>query len=584
VVLLVLLLALAVRLLQLQAVDSSDYVQSATGQRIVKTAIPAERGAITDRNGSVLATSVEARAVFGDPRSIAKDQKSCAKRMALPLTPTSDPVKPCTPQAIAEALSPVLGVPAADLAAKLSRDAGFVYLGRNLDVAVGNQVSELSLIGIGVTSEPRRDHPAGAVAANVLGFTDTDGKGAGGAELGFDQLLSGTPGKTTRQVDGGGRTIPSAGETQVAAVPGTGVQLTIDRDLQWYAQQVLAQKVAQTQALNGTAVVMDVQTGQILALATAPTFDANTPGKAQAQDLGNPAISEVYEPGSVTKIVTAAAALEAGVVNPDTPIADPDTYQVGKHTVHDAEPHAPQTLTFTGVMVKSSNVGTVQVAQLLGEQRVHDALAAFGFGSKTGLGLPGESRGVLPDVKDWSATSIATIPIGQGVSATAVQVASVYQTVANNGVRVTPSIVKGTIAPDGSVTPAAAPTSTRVISEATAKQLQTMLEGVVTAEGTAPLAAIPGYRIAGKTGTAQRAIEGQRGYAAGHYTSSFVGFAPADAPRLVTAIVLQDTGKAGYFGGAVAGPVFKDVMGFALRSLQVPPTMTTPPTLRLKVG
>jgi cell division protein FtsI (penicillin-binding protein 3) len=336
--------------------------------------------------------------------------------------------------------------------------------------------------------------------------------------------------------------------------------------------------------MNGSVVVMDAQTGEILALATAPTFNADDPGATPAEQRGNPAISQVYEPGSVTKIVTAAAALEAGVVTPDTVNSVPSTLQVAGRTFHDSHSHPVEQMTFTGVIVESSNVGTIKVAQQLGEQRLHDALASFGFGAKTGLGLPGESRGVLPDVKDWSGTSIATIPIGQGVSANAVQMASVYATVANNGVRMSPSIVKATVSPDGTVVPAPAPTATRVVSEAVSKQLQVMLEGVVSAEGTAPLAAIPGYRIAGKTGTAQRTLPGVRGYAAGHYTSSFVGFAPADAPRLVTAVVLQDTGKNGYYGGAVAGPVFKDVMGFALRSLKVPPTGTTPPQLTLRVG
>ena len=555
------------RLVQLQGLSSTAYAQSAVEQRTVNRPLPAVRGAITDRTGQPLAMSVQGRAVQADPRAIAK--ADCA----------ADAARPCTPASIAAALAPVLGLPAADLAERLGRDAGFVYLARDLEPAVGDAVKALKLVGISVVVEPSRVHPGKDLAANVIGFTDRDGKGAGGVESGFQSLLAGTDGASRAQVDAAGRVIPTGDQRLVEPVPGRDVQLTLDRDLQWYAQQQLAAKVAETGAVNGSAVVMDARTGEVLALATAPTFDADDPGASAAAQRGNPALSEVYEPGSVMKVVTAGAALESGVVTPDTVLTVPDTMQVAGRTFHDAESHPVEHLTFTGVIVKSSNVGTIQVAQRLGPERLHEALVRFGFGEKTGLGLPGESRGILADTKDWSGTSIATIPIGQGVSANAVQVASVYAIVANDGVRVTPSIVKGTVDAQGRLVPAPAPESHRVISSQVAAQLRTMLEGVVSAEGTAPLAAIPGYRTAGKTGTAQRVVDGR--YVPGNYTSSFTGFVPADAPRLVTAVVLQGSGAKGYFGGAVAGPVFKDVMSFALRELQVPPTDTQVPVLRL---
>ena len=567
----VLLAVLGGRLVWLQGIAGSPYAEVASSQRMRTNVIVAPRGTITDRTGQPIALSMDARAVYGEPRII-------AKAACLP-----DAKVPCTPTTIAAALSPVLGVPAAELQSKLSRASAFVYLARGLDPAVGRQIRELSLVGIGVLQEPKRMHPGGDLAVSVTGFTDREGRGLAGVESSMQNVLAGTNGKTRAEVDNAGRVIPTGISSTVSPQPGRDVQLTIDRDLQWYAQRVLAAKVAETEAVNGTALVMDVRTGEVLALATAPTFnpDARSSG-VSPEALKNVAVSDVYEPGSVNKVITAAAALEAGVVTPASEVVVPPTYQVGRHTVHDAEEHGVERLTFAGVLAKSSNIGTVMVAQKVGPQKLYDAMRRFGYGEKTGLGLPGESRGLLPKPGDWSGTSIATIPIGQGVSTNVVQVASVYATVANGGVRVTPTVVRAIGDDQGRMRSAPAATTRRVISSAVAQQLRLMLEAVVSEEGTAPLAAVPGYRIAGKTGTAQRVVNGR--YAAGNYTSSFIGFAPADAPRLVTAIVLQGTGRRGYYGGSTAGPVFKDVMSFALRSLQIPPTGTVAPPARLTTG
>ncbi|MCW2726318.1 MAG: peptidoglycan synthetase FtsI [Frankiales bacterium] len=568
VVMLVVLGLLAARLVWLQGLQANAYAAQATDQRLSTTTVVAARGQITDRSGVPLALSVDARAVFGEPRVIAK---AVCKPGAL---------KPCNPATIAAALAPLLGQSADGIQAKLSRSNAFVYLARGVDPAVGKKIRELGLIGIGTVPETKRVHPGGDLAVNVTGFTDLDGNGLMGIESGMQNLLAGKNGKTTAEIDGAGRVIPTGTTTSVNPVPGRDVQLTLDRDLQWYAQQVLAKKVAETQAANGTAVVMDVTTGEVLALATAPSFNPDDRSTTPAPDsMRNVAISDVYEPGSVNKVITAAAALEAGVVTPSTVFTVPNTYKVGSHIVHDAENHPTEHLTFTGVLAKSSNIGTVQVAQKVGAQGLYDAMRRFGYAQRTGLGLPGESRGVLPKPADWSESSIATIPIGQGVSTNVMQVASVYATVANGGVRVTPTIVKAVADGSGHLVPAAKPESHRVISEQVAAQLRTMLEAVVSAEGTAPLAAVPGYRIAGKTGTAQRVVDGR--YLAGNYTSSFIGFAPADAPRLVTAVVLQGTGKNDYFGGSAAGPVFKDVTAFALRGMRIPPTGTTAPVAKL---
>ncbi len=565
--LLVLLAVIAVlggRLVQLQLLSGTSYAETAMDQRRIARTLAAPRGDVVDRNGQPISVSADGRAVSGQPRVI--------RDAACP----PDATRPCTPATIAAALSPVLGVPVVELTERLSRDTGFVYLARDLDLGVGDQVKALKLPGIVVDAEPRRVHPGHDLAANVVGFTNRESVGAAGIELAYQDVLAGTEGRVVASVDKDGRTIPSGETRRTEPVPGRDVALTIDRDLQWYAQQVLAQKVQETEAASGAAVVIDVRTGEVLALADAPTYDPDALGGSPASARGSRALGEIYDPGSVNKIITIAAALETGTVTPESVLTVPYSQQFGAKLVRDSHQHPTEQLTVNGVFMQSSNVGTVQIASRLGAERLTDYFRAFGFGAKTGIGLPGESAGLVPDAADWSGSSLGTIPIGQGVSVTALQVASVVQTVANDGVRVTPSIVKAIADGSGHLVPQPAPEQRRVISAATAQAMHPMLEGVVSEEGTAPLAAIPGYRIAGKTGTADRAVDGRYD---GSYTSSFVGFAPADAPRLATVVVVQGTGKKDYYGGSVAGPVFKQVMGFALASTGTPPTGVpfTPP-------
>jgi cell division protein FtsI (penicillin-binding protein 3) len=563
-------LLLAGRLVQLQGLQPAAYADRGV-QRTHEVTIPAVRGQILDRHGSPLALSVVAKNVYAEPRTI-------AKAVCQP-----GATAPCDPASIAAAVAPVLGLDVAQTEAKLASKKDFVYLKRTVDPALAKKVMELELPGIGQESTTQRVHPSRQLAAGVLGFTDFEGVGKAGIELALQDVLAGEPGRTVARFDVAGRVIPTSADSHVDAVPGKDVSLTLDRDLQWYAQKLIAAQVQATQAKNGTIAVMDVKTGEVLALATAPTYD---PDDLRAGGLmGNPALSDVFEPGSVNKVITAAAALQAGVVTPSTVIEVPPTYRVADKILHDAEEHGLEHLTFAGVLAKSSNIGTVKVAQQVGAQRLYDMMKAFGFGAKTGLGLPGESRGIVPKPADWSGTSIANIPIGQGVATNVLQVASVYATLANDGVRVQPNIVRSQRDSAGHVVPAPAPVKKRVISAAVAAQIRSMLEAVVSEQGTAPKAVIPGYRVAGKTGTAQRvAVSGPRqGYYDGTYTSSFIGLAPADAPRFVTAVILQGTGAKGYFGGQVAAPLFSQVMGFALRSYGVAPTGTTPPRLRLSV-
>jgi cell division protein FtsI (penicillin-binding protein 3) len=357
------------------------------------------------------------------------------------------------------------------------------------------------------------------------------------------------------------------------------VQLTIDRDLQWYAQKVLADQIARSNAESGSATLMDITTGEVLALVSVPTFDANEPGKADASVRGNRAVSDVFEPGSIGKVITAAAALEEGVLTPDSVLSVADRIRVSNKTFSDSHSHPVEQMTFTGVLVESSNVGTIMAAQKVGGAKLHAMLKRFGMGAKTGIELPAESRGILRDEKDeWSGTDYGTHPIGQGYSVNGVQMASVYATVANGGLRVKPTILKATTTRDGTVKAAERTPPTRVISPQVAAQLRGMLEGVTNEGGTAVSAAIPGYRVAGKTGTARRVVDGRYD---GSYTASFVGFAPADAPRLAIAVSVQAP-KNGYYGGAVAGPVFRDIMSFSLRSLAIPPTGAPSPVLQLR--
>jgi cell division protein FtsI (penicillin-binding protein 3) len=571
VVLLAIVFVLGGRLVQLQGLQPAALADRAGVQRVREVVIPATRGEVLDRNGNVLAESVLAKNVYAEPRLLAKAK--CQQGAATP----------CDARGVAARVAPLLGLDTAKVEEQLSSDRWFVYLKRGVDLTLAKKVLELDLPGIGAETTMLRRHPSHDLAAGVLGFTDREGDGAAGIELAFDKALAGLDGSTIAQFDAFGRVIPSGDDRHREPVAGKDVVLTIDRDLQWYAQSLLASQVRSTRAKSGAAIVMDVRTGELLAFATAPTFDPDA--RREGSLLGNPALSDVFEPGSVNKVITAAAALQSGVVTPATEVVVPPTMKIGKHTLHDAEKHGTEHLTFAGVLAKSSNIGTVKVAQQVGPERLYEMMRAFGFGEKSGLGLPGESRGIVPRPEDWSRTSIGTIPIGQGVSVNALQMASVYATIANGGVRVSPTVVKGVRDSAGHLTPAAAPTRRTVITPVVAAQIRSMLESVVTEEGTAPKAAIPGYRVAGKTGTAQRvATSGPRaGHYDGTYTSSFIGIAPADAPRFVTAVILQGTRGYGHFGGLVAAPVFSKVTGFALRAFEVAPTGTRPPVLRLTV-
>ena len=551
------------RLVQLQGLDAPTYAAEAEQGRLRTVTLPAARGTITDRNGIALATTVAAVNV------------------------TSDQTKVVDPAATAAVLAPVLQMDPTALREKLTGDARFVYLAKAVTPATWRKVSALDhpdpdiegLPGIYAEQTSKRVYPAGQVGANIVGFVGADGKGLGGIEYALDSTLAGRDGTATYELSAGGRRIPSGVDTERDAIPGTDVRLTLDRDIQYVAQKAIAKAVASSQAQSGTVVVYDPKSGDLLAVATAPTFDPNDPGAAPAEDRGDRPLNEAYEPGSTGKIITASALLQEGVIAPTTPIIVPNRlYRAGK-SFKDFEEHGVEHLTYTGTIAKSSNIGTIKAAERLGNlKRLYPYLKKFGVGEPTGLGLPGEQSGEIPKPGDWSATSGYTMSFGQGYSVNTVQMAEVFATVANDGLRVSPRLVASTTGPDGAVHQTPASKRTRVISPRTARTVRLMMETVLGEGGTAPLARIPGYRVGGKTGTAQR-FDPACGCYRGN-TLSFIGLAPVDDPGVVVAVTLQAP-KVAIGGGFQGGPVFKQVASFALESLRIPPTGTRPPGLKL---
>ncbi|NNN35155.1 penicillin-binding protein 2 [Streptomyces sp. S3(2020)] len=570
------LIAFAVRLLQVQAVDASTYAAQAEQNRYVGYTLAAERGQITDRSGVALATSVDAYDITADPTLFSRKQLKIDDG----------------PEQAAALLAPILGQEQAELTEKLRTKGQYVKLAGRQTPQVWKQIKDLKsalaakaeddpttvnvLAGVFAVATSKRVYPNSDLAAGILGWVNADGKGGGGVEQKLNTLLSGKDGKI-RYAQSGGRQVPTAGSTETPAVPGSDVELTIDRDIQWAAQDAITEQVKKSKADRGYVIVQDTRTGEILAMANSPGFDPGDLSQADPSTLHNWALEDAYEPGSTAKVLSMAAVLEENVATPLTHVVVPNRLHRGDRLFKDDIDHETWNLTLNGVLAKSSNIGTILATGQLGKtqarsnQILYSYLRKFGLGSYSGLGFPGETKGILAAPQDWSTSQQYTIPFGQGVSLTAMQAASVYSTIANGGVRVEPTLVRGTQGPDGRFTPAAKPEKSRVISEKTAKTLARMLESVVDdREGTGTKARIPGYRVAGKTGTANR-VDPATGKYHG-YTSSFAGFAPADKPRVTVYCAIQNATKGSYFGGQICGPVYKQVMEFALKTLQVPPT------------
>jgi cell division protein FtsI (penicillin-binding protein 3) len=532
--------AIGVRLFDLQARDRSHLSSLGAGQRIRTVTIPAERGNIFDRTGKVLAVSVPQTTVVADPRVI-KD-----------------------PLVYAAKLAPIVHVDQAELAARLSdRKSAFAYVARKIDDETAKQVGALDLVGISFQDESRRFYPNGSIAAPVVGFVGTDNNGLAGMEYHYDKLLTGTSGTVQVERDPQGNDIPG-GERQVSAAKrGQDLVLTIDSSLQWNTEQSLLQGVTAMNARGGTAIVVDVQSGDVLAMATVDGATDTTPAQPAPATENNRPISDVYEPGSTNKVITMSGAIEDGVVTPATVLTDVgQTIEVGGKPFDDAEEH-PSTMSVADILTQSSNVGTIRIARELGMKRLADYLRAFGFGAPTGLGLPGESSGVTFDPAKYTDTSMGSIPIGYGIAVTAMQMLDVYTTIANHGLARPPRLIAATIGTDGTRHDEPLPAPHQVVSPATAEAVNGMLQNVVN-QGTGVKAQIPGYPVAGKTGTARKAP-----YDTGEYNASFAGFAPAGDPRLA-AIVVVDSPQGSIFGADAAAPVFQQIMRFALTYERVP--------------
>ncbi|MFD3726954.1 peptidoglycan D,D-transpeptidase FtsI family protein [Streptomyces sp. NPDC058671] len=580
------MLAFVVRLLQVQAVDASAYAAKADKYRFQEYTLSAERGEITDRNGIALAASVDAYDITADPKLF---------------TPEESKV-PDAPEQAAALLAPLLGKEPAELAKKLrTPKSRYTLLARKQTPQVWNQIKDLrkvygqkaqvsaggngiNLLG-GILSEPstKRVYPNGELAAGILGYVNAEGRGAGGVESMLDPELAGKDGKI-RFTQSGGRQVPTAGSQGSPAVPGSDIELTIDRDIQWAAQQAITEQVSRSRADRGYVIVQNARTGEVLAMANAPGFDPNDLSAANSAAMGNAALQDAYEPGSTSKVMSMAAVLEEGKAAPGTHVTVPNRLHRGDRLFKDDIDHPTWYLTLNGVLAKSSNIGTILATGRLGDtqaesNRILDSyLRKFGMGSPTGLDYPGETSGILAKPQNWSTSQQYTIPFGQGLSVNAMQAASVYSTIANGGVRVEPTLVRGTKGPDGRFTPAPKPKENRVVSEKTAKTLAQMLESVVDdREGTGTRAAIPGYRVAGKTGTANR-VDPELGRYKG-YTASFAGFAPADDPQITVYCAIQNPTRGSYFGGQICGPIYKKVMEFALKTLHVAPTGSEPARL-----
>jgi cell division protein FtsI (penicillin-binding protein 3) len=559
--------AIGIKLVIIQGVNSSHYLAAGASEWQQTITLPAQRGGILDRNGNDLAMSIPQTTIYADPREVSDAPAEAA------------------------ALGPILRVPVGTLEALLfTSNTSFVYLARTVDDATAARVARLNLAGIYSLKEPKRFYPAAQLALPLLGTVGTDGGGLGGLEYKFNSALAGRAGKSITQIDPYGHQIPGGVQEYRAPVAGQDLVLSLDEPLQYDAEQALAQAIVAARASDGIALIMNSRTGEILADAQlampaagnrqppAVPVSIQGPGGGaaqarQAQPVEAPsasAFTRVYEPGSVNKLITISAALQTGVIKPSDIFTIPDSYHVADTTFHDAESHPTEHWTVTDVLANSSNIGTIQIAQRLGRDNLLKYIHSYGLGSSTDIGFPGESQGLLPTY--WSGTSIADVPIGQGIAVTAIQMLAAYNTIANGGVYVPPKLVNGIIDAKGRehLVPSGSPR--RVVSAAVAKQMTTMLDEVVRV-GTGKAANLSPYTVAGKTGTGL-VPSPTGGYEYGHYVASFAGFVPAEDPQITAMVVVDNTPD---YGAAASAPTFATIASDALRTFDIQPLPPQPP-------
>lgn len=533
-----LLCGTVVRAVWIQAVKGTEYAAMAARQHLETVVVPASRGAILDHDGRPLAIGKQTITVYANPKQVNK------------------------PRELALAAGHVLGADPETLYPQLKdRSRGFVYLARKVDQEKAEKLEMRGFAGVGFYPEEMRFYPQGPVASQVLGYAGLDNKGLEGLERSFEKVLSGKPGSQTIVKDPFGRALDVV-ETK-AETPGRSIRLSLDDQVQANAETILQDTVRQWGARSASAIVMDPHTGDVLAMATAPRFNANKFSVTRADRRRNRAVTDTYEPGSTFKLVTVAAALEEGIVSPRTSFVLKPTIRVADRTIHESHSRGTERLNVRQIIEQSSNVGTITIAQRLGEGQLAHWIDRFGFGKRTGVDFPGESPGFALPLDQWSGSTIGTVPIGLGIAVTPVQMARAYSAIANGGVLVTPRLVDrvgGKIVSSGG--------KKRVISRQVSQQMLDMLRGVVL-EGTGTRAAIPGYTVAGKTGTAAK-IDPNGRYSRSRYVASFVGLVPATNPKLVI-MVMVDEPHGDIYGGVVAAPAFAEIARFNLQYFEIPP-------------
>ncbi len=535
------------RLVQVQILRHGEYMNRALRQQERTLDLSPTRGAILDARGRVLAESVAAESIYADPQAIANRAAVAAK------------------------LAPILRISARDIEARLTSDAGFVWIARQVPLEVATQVRRLGIAGVDFIEDHRRAYPRGSLAASVIGYVGVDGEGLAGVEHSFDSYVRGKPGRVTVLRDARRGMYIVGGEGLNRAIDGDDIVLTIDSVVQFITERALTKAVDKYRAAGGAAMVMDARNGDILAMASVPTFDPNRFADFSPATWRNRNVQEIYEPGSTFKIVTAATGIEEGVVTPSQILdCGNGAIQIADVEIHEHGGGRYGLMTFEDVMVHSSNIGTIRVALSLGEKRLYDSIRRFGFGERTNVQLPGEATGLLRRLSRWSEVSAASISIGQEIGVTPVQLVRAIATVANGGVRVEPRVIDRVVDASGkTIYQPPRPEPKRVVSERTAAVLNEILKSVVY-RGTGERAALPEHVVAGKTGTSQKAIRG--GYAVDKFIASFGGYVPADRPRLVI-LIMVDEPKGEQYGGVIAAPAFREIAEATLHYLRVPPSV-----------
>ncbi|MFV8380817.1 peptidoglycan D,D-transpeptidase FtsI family protein [Corynebacterium hindlerae] len=589
---------LIARLGWVQIVWGPEFQAKAEAQRTRVFVDPARRGAITDHEGDLLAYTMQARSLTVSPIRLRQELREQARQQLaidgelskIPkeqldgvlndkLSKKFDQMATEIPKIISESGASASKVNPDEIKDKLTADTHYEVLVRNVDPDVAAQIAS-TFHGVAADHQDIRQYPNGAIAENIVGKISMDGEGQFGLEASSDALLAGVDGRRTQDYSADGQAIPGTNRDQIPATDGAKIQLTLDLDLQTYVQQQLEQAKANSKAKEASAVVLDAKTGEILAMANTDTIDPMGDIAKQIEkgkSFDNPAVTHPFEPGSVAKIITAAAAIEMGLTTPDEVLTVPGSIHMSGVTVRDAWDHGDVNYTTTGVFGKSSNVGTLMLADRVGEDAFAEYLEKFGLGRTTGVELPSESEGLVPARSQWSGGTFANLPIGQGMSMTLLQMTSIYQTMANGGERIEPRIVKQVTNPDGSVQEQPAPARTRVVSEQTARVVTDMFRSVTQSDptgvqqGTGTGAAIEGYQVSGKTGTAQKVDPVTQAYSNSKYWITFAGLAPADDPRFVIGIMLDEPERGVHGeGGQSSAPLFHDIGSWLLNRDNVP--------------